>query len=332
METVQETERQLSRQQFVQQVRRWGGVNTDAVLDHDQCQIFSTPSIEGFIGYRLESRRAIVFGEPVCAEENQAALAEAFQHYCQEKGYRVIYTLISEPFAKLALNRFGKVLVQFGNTLVFNPSENPLKKTGSKAVLIRKKVKHAQTDGVEIYEYVTPDPEVENAFEKIGKTWLQSRHGPQIYIAHLNFFADQEGKRWFYALVGEKVVGFLILNEIQAKSGWLLNNLILTAEAPSGTSELLIVAAFKALEEERCTRVEVGPVVESQIKEISGMNSFSAWMLRSIFQIAKRVFRLDGQTVFWEKFQPKLEPSYILFEDTGPCSLYGLFQALNVKL
>lgn len=316
---------------LVKQVRRWGDLNTDAILDSN-CKIFSAPDINGFICYRREENHAIVFGDPLCPLKDQLPLAQAFQSYCKEQDLNVVYAIISEQFARSALNQIGNVLIQFGYRLIFDPTDNPLQRKGSKGAQVRKKVKRALSEGIVINEYFSDDPALEKSMKEVGQAWLQSRHGAQIYIAHLNFFNYREGKRWFYAKQGDRIMGFLILNEIQASSGWLLNNLIIASDAPPGTSELLITSVLETLEKENCKCVVVGPVTAMQIRHIVGMGTFSSWLIRAVFKAAKIFFRLDGQTVFWEKFQPNIEPSYVLFDKINFQALKALLRAMNAHI
>lgn len=319
---------------FVSQVRRWGDLNTDAVLD-STCKTFSVPDIEGCIGYREELTCAVVFGEPLCDPRDQKALVTAFHAFCQERGMPWVYVMVSEEFAKVIHSEFSNgtepVLIHFGNKLIFDTAQNPLEMTGPKGVLIRKKVKHATHDGVVIHEYHNEDPTFEEEIEKMGKAWLSSRHGPQVYIAHHDFFHDREGKRCFYAKKGEQIVGFLMLNRVDTCSGWLLNNLIVTSDSPSGTSESLIVTALKTLSEEGCPTLVVGPVTGTDIHQIVGLSAFSSWVIRSLFNVARKLFRLDGQRVFWEKFPSRHEPSFLVFNRIGYRTVKALLRGINVN-
>lgn len=321
---------QDQRTMVVKLVRKWGDLNTGAVLD-PHCSLFFIPSIDGFIGYRIELNCAVVFGEPVCSHDDKAQLIKAFRSFCEEKHLNIVYIIISKDFADIALEQHNGVLIQFGNKLVLDPHDNPSKRTGSQAVLLRKKVKHALKAGITVTEYKNEDLAFEKEIENIGNSWLQSRKGPQVYIAHLNIFQDKEGKRWFYASKNNRVMGFLVLNAIQEGSGWLLNNVILASDAPSGTSELLINSVFETLQENNCSRIIIGPVIGVGMKAI-GLRPFSTWFLKMIFQGMKRIFRLEGQKVFWGKFSPKEEPSYVLLDKVNFRSVQALMKAMNVKL
>lgn len=319
------------REDMVRQVRCWGDLNTDAILD-PSCQLFQDPSIKGFIGYRVESRCAVVYGDPICPQEDKLALAKSFKKYCERHHLGVLYIMASQEFAKAALKEVGRVLIQFGDRLMLYPEQDLLSRTGSKAVLLRKKVKHARNDGVEVVEYETPDPQIEQEVQAIGAAWLSRRHGAQVYICHLNIFGDREGKRWFYAKKEGRVVGFLLLNQVQGGEGWLLNNLILSADAPSGTSELLITSVIQALQKEGCKWVTVGPIPAKELGEIVGLGTWVHWIVKRLFLFATKVFRLNGQTTFWEKFQADSEPCYVILDRVTPRTLKALLRAVNVNI
>ena len=124
----------------------------------------------------------------------------------------------------------------------------------------------------------------------------------------------------------------MILNEIQEGKGWLLNNLIKTEDAPSGTSELLITEALNALEEEKVGKVIIGPVIGTKIDGAGGLGTITTWFLQKIFKVIKTLFHLDGQRVFWEKFSPQEEPSYVLFDKINYRTVKALMLSMNVKL
>lgn len=320
----------MDRQYLLQLVRQWGDTNTDGLLDFN-CQFFSIPEIKGVIGYRLECQNAIVFGEPLCAPEESPALAKAFQEHCQKNSIGVVYTIVSKEFAHWGVEHLNGISMEFGEKFILNPLQNPTNDTGSNAVLVRKKIKHAAKDGVSVHEYIDKDPAVEKQIEAVAAEWLQKRSGPQIYMSHIHIFDDAYGKRWFYARHNNRFVGLLILNQLQSKQGWLLNHLMLTKDAPHGTSELLVISAMQTLEKENCKYVLVGPVAGERLGEIVGLNRLTSLIPRGIYQCAKSIFKLSTHKTFWEKFNPTIQGSYILFpkRNLKISSLRALFKAFN---
>lgn len=318
-------------QRRIELVRKWGDVNTNGLLE-DSTAMFSVPEIEGFIGYKIEASNAIVFGDPVCSLENRAVLAKAFQAECQSKNLGVVYTIVSKDFAKWALEHLSAITIEFGEKFIFDPQNNPMNNQGHKASLVRRKFKHASKEGALVKEYMQDDPEIEKQIENAAAEWLKNRHGPQIYLCHMTLFKNRHGKRWFYAEREGRIVGILVLNRIEMKNGWLITNVMMLNDAPHGLSELLIISVLQILEKENCHYVLAGPIPAKQLGTISGLNPFQAQLSRWIFKCAKRIFHLEGHAVFWDKFQPKAESSYLVFpqKNLRYSSIKALMRAYNV--
>lgn len=320
----------MNKNNVVECVRKWGDVNTDGILD-PSCNYFSLPEIEGLIGYRIKSNNAVVLGDPVCRPEKKAALALAFQRYCEEHSLAVVYTIVSEEFANWGAKHLNGILIEFGEKLILNPFDSPIDKSGPKAVLIRKKIKHALHENLQVEEYLNSDAAIEKEIQQIADSWQKARKGPQVYLSQLNLFENRFGKRWFYAVQSGKIVGLLVLNKLEAYQGWLLNNVISVKDAPNGTSELLVISALQVLEKENCRSVLVGPIPGRQLKRISGLGNASATLIRGFYQCAKFWFHLSGHESFWEKFLPVAHGSYLLFpkKNVNFRSIKALLQALD---
>lgn len=318
------------REKVVDIVRQWGGETSDAILEPTS-QIFWAGDGEGLIGYRVEAGCAVVFGDPVAKPEDKSALALAFHKFCQEQGYQTIYVVATENFAKWGQKNLSGVLIEYGERLIIDPHKNPMELTGQHGVLVRKKVKHAKKDGLEIKEYLEKNPETDQAIEKVGEAWLEARHGPQIHISHLRLFKDTHGKRWFYAQKGKEIVGVIALNRIESHHGWLLNHLLLTPDAPHGAAEMLIVETLDKLAQEDCHYVSFGAIPAENLGELIGLGTCSQWLVKQGYGVAKKIFRLAGHKKFWEKFEPQTKKSYLLFNQKKIRlrSIVGLLKAMN---
>lgn len=326
-------EQAIEWQTRVKLVRRWGDVNTNGLLE-DSTLAFSAPGIEGFIGYKIEASNVVVFGDPVCSLENKAPLAIAFQDYFNSKKLGVVYTIVSQDFAKWALEHLSATTIEFGENFIFDPQNNPMNNHGHKAGLVRRKFKHALKEGGVVKEYAGQDSIIEQQIENAAAEWLKNRHGPQIYLCHMTLFKNRLGKRWFYAEREGHIVGILVLNRIEQKDGWLLTNVMMLNDAPHGLSELLIISVLQILEKENCRYVSVGPIPAKQLGEISGISPFRAQLTHWIFKCAKFIFHLEGHTVFWDKFQPQTESSYLVFpqKNLRYSSIKALMRAYNVSM
>ncbi len=316
---------------LVSDIQRFGSPASITLLD-SAFKTFKDPSIDGVIGYRIEFGCAVVFGDPVCSKEDAPALALAFAEFCKKEGLKIVYAIVSKEFANTALQNNYKALIEFGEVLSINPQRDPQK--GSKGRELRKKVYHSTREGVTVEEYLWQDEKLERSLEEVAVSWLKARQGPQIYMAHLNLFSDRLGKRWFYAKKGNRVVGVLLLNRLEACQGWLLHLLLANPDAPLGTTELLVAKALEQLCQEGCTYATFGVMPGSTLGEIVGLGSFTTWVTRRVFNISKRIFNLDKRKRYWKKFSPDCEPSYFVFSEStiGVREILGIMRSMNVSV
>jgi lysylphosphatidylglycerol synthetase-like protein (DUF2156 family) len=316
-----------SNNHIVKEVRRWGCSATDAVLD-PSCSHFRDPSIDGLIGYHSSPRCAVVYGDPVCAKQDIPALTQAFHRFCQEKRLQVVYIIISDEFAQWLVENHCKSMIQFGHEMAIDPYDNPRDKHGEGARLVRRKLHHAESEGVKVFEYREDNPQIEEEMEEIAKRWAEERKGPQVHIANIFLFENREGKRWFYAKQGEKMVGIALINQLQAKQGWLLNHLMMTLEAPAGVPESLVITILDQLKLEGCRYVSFGVVPSMELGKMVGMGRLSSWMLRRLFKMLRSVLPFGGLEKFWSKFSPQSQPTYLVCSRSRP----GLRELLALKV
>lgn len=321
------------RNRLVEMVRRWGGLASDAILD-PACHYYSDPNFDGFIGYRFDGQAAVALGDPVCPSGNTDALVSSFHRHCRGKGWRCLYISTSEEFARWAIARECSALIKFGDEFYLDPHCDPRSKTGTHGSLVRRKVRHAQHEGVVVEEYTIADEKMEEAIDQVGARWLESRKGPQIHISHMRLFNDKQGKRWFYAKRGDQIIGTAVLNRLEKNDGWLLNHIIFTPDAPGGTPELLVVEALEAAAKTGSHYVTFGNSTTSQLGETIGLGTFSTYLARWGFKAANKIFHLAGHKMFWDKFNPESRPSFLLFTEPkiGFKELLALKKALNVTI
>lgn len=323
-----------NRLSIVQEVRLCGGSTSDAVLD-PRNEIFMRPHLDGLIGYRLEKNCAIVFGDPVCPSSAREVLVDAFHQYCKAHHWKILYLIASQEFKQWALERqICKGSIEFGQEIFLRDPYDPRENVGEHASLVRRKTKQAIREGIVVKEYHPTHNQLEKEMKEMGMAWLKGRHQPQIYISHVRLFEDREGKRWFYAQQGEKILALAVLNKIEKEEGWFLNRLMALPQAPHGTTEWMIVSILSLLSQERCPFVSFGSIPSSGLREIRGLSPFSSWMARLIFHAAKGIFKFDRHQTFWEKFNVQKRPSYLLIEDShlGIQETWGLMKALNATL
>lgn len=337
--TISESEIKLStkvknynpqKELLVKLIRKWGGLASDALLEPTS-QLFFIPDIEGVIGYKVAWGCVVVLGDPVCNPNDKTLLVEAFHE--KFKNQNIIYLTASENYKEwTTAKKLVNISVEYGKEYFLDPHEDPQQKQGSNPRLVRKKVRHAINDGVQVSEYLNHDESIETELRKIGTDWLKLRRGPQVHISHLDFFKNRQGKRWFYAKCQNRIVGILVVNQLESQEGWLLNHLIIVPDAPSGTQEYLVTSTLEVLKNEECHFLTFGAIATEDLGEIKGVSKLCKWALCHSFHFANKMFGLNRRKAFWAKFSPKEKSSYILMSKPriGVFELLALMHAMNV--
>lgn len=309
------------------EVRRFGNSVSIALLDPG-CKIFKTPGVDGMLGFYKVGNCAVVIGDPPCSPTDTPAMVKAFQ----KKAKSIVYATVSEQFTRWAMGRVAVALLKIGDELTVNPENDPT--VGPKARKLRNKLSVANRAGVIIQEYLSNDPILEQKMEEVASSWVHSRKGPQVFLANVDIFDQRPGKRWFYAEMEGEIIGVLLLNQLQARQGWLFNLLLAKPDAPAGTTEKLIVAALDTLRSEGCKFATFGVVPSQTLGDIQGFGTIKKWLATTAFKAARHFFSLDGRRDYWEKFQPNYEPSFVLFSrpNVGFRELVAILRAYNVSI
>lgn len=316
---------------IAENVRLWGTSSSIALLDPN-CQIFSLPETEGIIGYRTENNCAVVLSDPVCPLESREVLVKSFHQFCKERHWDVIYTIASPKFYEWATSHhICPASMQLVDELILDPQNDPT--IGSKGHLLRKKRNHSAGEGVSIHEYTGNDEALEKSIEEVSNTWLKGRQGAQIYLADFNVFSNRKGKRWFYAKQKDRIIGVLILNQLEALKGWHLNMQMAVPESPNGTTEALVLKVLDVLREEGCQCLTLSYVLSEDIGEMQGFGKISKWLAQTTVKIVRFFFPLDKRRKYWEKFQLKKEPAYQLFVDPSVKvrDIVGVLRVMHVR-
>ena len=288
----------------------YGSAASEAMFDYP-CDFFRTPHCIGTIPYRVESKCAIIFGDPLCPPEEIIELTRAFHHYCHESHLSIIYIITSEKFAKVA-QEHCPILIEVCEELIFDPQVNPIFKSHR----LKHRMEKAVKQGLTFHEYLPFNEEIEKSLLEIGVKWQQAKKGPRLYLGHLNFFEKPQGKRWFYVKDGEIITAMAMLSQLDAQHGWLLKFFFTLPDAFPETSEFLMTSLLSTLKNENCQFLTKGVVPVDSIHEIKGLGSFSSFLVKNIYKAISFIFKFDKHKQYWQRYHPHKEPAYLLFSNS----------------
>jgi len=315
-------------------VRQYGGVVSHAALDPSH-STFRIPDIDGLISYLPVSRCAVVQGDPICAPEHKAQLADAFADYCASKDWSILYVTATAGLQAYAHGR-GYISMEVADLLMADPQNDP--EASAEGRHLRQHLNHARRAGVRVSEYSgEPDAQFEAQTQAMCEAWLRGRHGLQMYLGRPRLFDDRVGRRWFIAEQAGKVIGFLSMLRVGGAECPNLINIVFSAPvAPLYTNELMVTTALQALREEglRSVCLGVGPL--EALGRIEGCGATAEWLSRKLYRlISTKLMHQYDKTVFWEKFRvTQREPLYLLFQSPRIKlrEIYALLRALHFSV
>lgn len=315
-------------------VRQYGGPVSHAALDPSR-STFHTPGIDGLINYMLVCRCAAVQGDPICAPEDKAHLADAFAEYCADKGWSILYATATASMHAYARER-GYASMEVANLLIADSRNDP--EAGAEGRHLRQHLNHTRRMGVTVREYLgEPDAHFEAETQAMCEAWLNNRHGLQMHLGRPRLFDDRDGRRWFIAEQAGKVVGFLSMLRVGCTECNGLINLVFSAPtAPLHTNELMVTSALRALREEGNGSICLGVGPLEAIGQIEGCGAIAEWLSRKLYHLlSTKLMHQHDKTVFWEKFRvTQREPLYLLFQSPHIRlrELYALFRVFHFSM
>nr|MBA2729075.1 DUF2156 domain-containing protein [Parachlamydiaceae bacterium] len=290
---------------------KYGRAASEAMFDFP-CQFFRAPECLGIIPYRIESKCAVVIGDPICPPEEIHKLAKAFNEYCNKSNLNIIYIIVSEKFAKWAMSSHCNILIEICQEVIFDPQQD----TRHVSKRIKHRVENSIKYGLKIHEYIPKDQSIENILNQIGSEWEKAIKGPNIYIGHLNFFESYLGKRWFYVKDGDEITSMAMLCRVESCDGWLLKFLITKPHVYHDTSEFLFISVLNILKEENCNFLTKGVLPLEHLGELSGLGPISKFLAKKIFKFVFTHYKFKTRNEYWLRHNPKSESAYLLFRNS----------------
>jgi phosphatidylglycerol lysyltransferase len=211
----------------------------------------------------VETKRAwIAAGAPLCAEENLAAVGEAFVAAARATGRRACFFSTEERFTSKV--RFVSLLI--GEEAVWDPAAWPDSVRGSRS--LREQLRRARAKGVRVRgvpgdELTAPGSPIRAAAMALVERWLKTRElAPMGFLVQIQPLVLLPEHRLFVAERDGELVALISGAPICARQGWLLQNLIRSPDAPNGTIELLVDHAMRTaiLEAPRLVTLGLAPL------------------------------------------------------------------------
>jgi phosphatidylglycerol lysyltransferase len=213
-------------------------------------RIWTTPEIDGAVVYNESGRVWLATGEPLADELEASELARRFILAAQNSGRIAAFVPATARFAE-SMAGANVTTVKIGAAPYFDlKSWEP---RGDRAKRLRAGLNQAKRAGVVIEAVETLEESLRGEAAGLCREWLRSRRAATNFgwLFALDPFRHASYKQFFTARDAEgRLVGLLAASPIPARNGWYLEDVLRWPDAPPGTTDSLIVAAFRILRED----------------------------------------------------------------------------------
>jgi phosphatidylglycerol lysyltransferase len=203
---------------------------------------------------------------------------------------------------------------------------------------LREQLRRARAAGVTVAPVspaaVVPGRQLRAEIDAVAAAWLARRHlEPMQFLVALDLWQEPVAHRYFVACRNQRVVGFLSLVPIPARAGWLFQHLIRSADAPNGTSELLVDLAMRALDDEGATLATLGLCPLSATPATSpartgGPDALPSWLRLAAF-LGRGLYDFRGLRAFKERLHPGIWRDVWLLVPPGASRLLAVLDVLR---
>lgn len=310
-----------------QLIGRFGDSTTDYFkLCKDKLHFFSE-KYEAFVAYRIARNFAIVLEEPVCAEENKAAVLAEFDRYCRKTGLKTAFYRVDES-SILWFNELKKNKLMIGQEAIMELSSFTLEGKDRKS--LRNGLNSLQKKG-----YVTTIHKAPHAapllsqLKDVSDEWLEY-YDKQELIFSQGMFDENELRRQDVITIEDaegSIKAFLNIIPSYAEDECTYDLIRKTEDAPGAAMDALITTLVEYAREQKFLYLNLGLV------PMSGLNqpdNAAEQIMKLAASKIRRFQHYQGLREFKEKYATLWENKYLMYDNDF--DLLQLPRALNTVM
>lgn len=295
-------------------VDRWGwNATAYQILNPGMTRRLSAQG-DAVVGYVTYGGYRVVAGSPVCDVARLSAVIEEFESATAREGLKTCYFAADERLARHLERRGPLDRILLGAQPVWNPTTWP--DILARKASLRAQLNRARNKGIAVGRWpssqATDHPELQRCLEE----WLETRGLPPLhFLVEPETLGRLDDRRVYVAEAGRRAVGFLVASPVPLRNGWLIEQFVRGHDAPNGTTELMLDAAWRDLASLGSSYVTLGLSPLSRRAEV-GSPPQPLWiriLLGWLRAHGRRFYNFDGLDAFKAKFLPqRWEPIYAI--------------------
>ena len=303
---------------------RFGDSTTDYFKLHKDKLYYFSDRHEAFVAYRIARSFAIVLEEPVCAEENKAAVLAEFDRYCRRAGLKTaFYRVDEESIARFSGLKKNKLMI--GQEAILEISNFSLEGKDRKS--LRNGLNSLQKKGYITRVHPAPQqPDFLLLLKDVSDEWLEY-YDRQELIFSQGMFEENELRNQDIITVEDAegiIKAFLNIIPSYADDECTYDLIRKTNDAPGAAMDALIVALIGYARAQNNLFLNLGLVPMTGISE---PGNTPEQLMRLAAARIKRFRHYQGLREFKEKYATLWQNKYLLYDHDF--DLLQLPRALN---
>jgi phosphatidylglycerol lysyltransferase len=302
---------------------------------NNKLEHFNIPGIDGYLAYRSLYGTSIVVGDPICSRADLYELLVEFKKYCRLRHQSIsIFMAKKNNMDIYDKAGFGKLYI--GSEAVIDLVTFSL--SGNKMQNVRRGINHAKRKNIKIYEFYEfkrntgmSAQEIYKANLEVTRDWLMGKDTPELsfFMSKLDVSPPSHTK-YFMAVSERGTEAFAVCIPIFATRSYYIDLIRRRADAPNGTTELLITEILERLKNNSISSVFIGFVPLSNIKAGNGVNSpihnkLMSWMYDDVFNY---LYPAKSSYFYKNKFRPRWEELYLYYYPSLSMKMiYAIFKS-----
>ncbi|MGI8469341.1 MAG: phosphatidylglycerol lysyltransferase domain-containing protein [Pyrinomonadaceae bacterium] len=269
--------------------------------------------------YSEHGKIRLVAGDIIAPEDSLREATEKFIAAARAQNRIAAFMPVTERFARAVIaNPSDRIkAVKIGASPYFDLQNwNP---RGNRAKHLRANLNQGRRAGICVEEISDIGKLFQAEVSELCESWLKNRRAAVKFgwLFGLSPFSLAEHKRFFAARdTTGKLTGLLTASPIPARDGWYLEDVLRCADAPNGTTDLLICKALETFAAEGARLATLGTVPLASDGEdtlSTNGNTFSRQLLNFSRAHLQSIYGFEGLRRFKARFVPDWwESEYVL--------------------
>lgn len=295
-------------------VLRYGWNATAYQILNPGMRLWFSRAGDAVAGFADWGRVRVVAGAPVCAGERLAAVAAELEGDARAQGSALCYFGAGARMEALLGAAPGHSRILLGA----QPAWDPAAWAGilARRPSLRAQLNRARNKGVTVGEWPREQAAASPGLRRCLKEWLAGRGMPPMhFLVEPRTLGRLWDRRVFVAERGGEPVGFLVASPVPARGGWLAEQFVRAKDAPNGTAEAMVDAAFRAAAAEGLAYLTLGlsPLSRLAPEAPAEHPLWLSLLFRWLRAHGGRFYNFRGLESFKSKFAPdRWEPIYAI--------------------